>query len=169
MHQQNATPPLAITRFAPFIIMAEKVLLAAVAVGVILLMAGIDDRFLIYSLPVLGTVFFLRGYIPLPVPENVPADSEDEHRFAQLLALSIVPKVLWIACAVSVAGLTFYLVQTPKESYRQMLLIGGLTIAIGAVMLTYFMATGMKHVRLVTGVLLRALPLAVADFYLLLM
>src|SRR5690606_25340598 len=107
MHQQNATPPLAITRFAPFIIMAEKVLLAAVALGVILLVAGVGYGFLIYSLPVLATAFFLRGYVPLPVPENVPSDSEEEHGFTQLLALSIVPKVLWIACAVSAVGLTF--------------------------------------------------------------
>lgn len=167
MEQQNATPPLAAARIAPFISIAERVLLGAFVVGAILFVLGIDDVVATFSIAVLAVVFFLRAYVPAPLPGDISEDTDGEAGFSQLLALSIVPKVLWISCAISAVAITFHIIEMPRENYRQMLMIGGLTLAIGSVMMTFFMATGMKHIRLVAGVLFRAIPLCALDIYLL--
>lgn len=48
-----------------------------------------------------------------------------------------------------------------------MLLIGELIIGIGTLLLVIFMISGVRHIRLVIPILLRAVPLCLVTFYIL--
>jgi hypothetical protein len=80
----------------------------------------------------------------------------------------IVPKVLWISSAISALGIAFYLFDFGNDGYKRMLMIGGLTIGIGTLLLLVFFVSGVKHIKIVTPILLRAIPLCLVDFYLML-
>ena len=157
---QTSTPVIArITNHLP---LAEKILLTALAVGVILTAMGIDSTVTRVSLFGLGVVFFLSAYrvIDIPEAENQP------YGFSALLGLTVVPKVLWISSAISAVGISMWLSDPGHEGFKRMLMIGGLSIGICTVLLLLFLLNGVKHIRLVTPVLLRAIPLFVADMYL---
>jgi len=79
----------------------------------------------------------------------------------------IVPKVLWISSAISALGIAFYLFDFGNDGYKRLLMIGGLTIGIGTLLLVVFLASGVKHIKTVTPILLRAVPLCLVDFYIL--
>ncbi len=162
MNQSNNSPSFVVTRLATYTPLAEKLLLGVFLAGVILLAAGIDHRIAAWSLVGLAVSFFLMGYLP----QDIPVEKDFAQGFRELLALSVIPKVLWIASAISAMGVAFYLMEMPDDRYRRMVMIGGTTIASGTILLVFFMATGVRHVRLVSGVLFRAVPLFALDLYL---
>jgi hypothetical protein len=53
-----------------------------------------------------------------------------------------------------------------REGQKEMLYIGGSTIAIGTLIMIFFLITGAKHISAVIPVLYRAIPLLVIDLYL---
>jgi hypothetical protein len=54
-----------------------------------------------------------------------------------------------------------------NDGYKKMLTVGGLTIGIGTLLLVVFFISGVKHINTVTPILLRAVALCLADFYIL--
>ncbi|MBZ0245435.1 MAG: hypothetical protein K8H85_05785 [Cyclobacteriaceae bacterium] len=160
--EQTATPlVLKLTKHLPLV---EKILLSALAIGTILVVLKMDSSVARLSLLGLGVTFFLLAYRP----NDIPRKEDEPFGFSELLGFMIVPKVLWISSAISALGLAFYLFDFGNDGYKQMLLIGGLTSGIGTVLLVVFFATGVKHIKMVMPVLLRAVPLCIVDFYLLL-
>ena len=157
----NSTPtrtPLIVglTKHLPLV---EKVLMMALAIGIILTITGIDSTITKTALLGLAVTFFLMAYRPV---ESLRQENE-QLGFPQLLAIMIVPKVLWISSAVSAIGIAFYLFG--NEGYKQQAIIGGLSIAIGTLIFVISLVTEVKHIKTVTPILLRALPLLLADFY----
>jgi hypothetical protein len=115
------------------------------------------------SLLGLGVIFFLMAYRPTDIP---PPPENEQFGFTQLLGLVIIPKVLWIACAVSAVGLAFSLMNTGNEGYKQMLLTGGLTVGVATFVFLVLLLQGTKHIQLVTPILFRAIPLGLVSLYL---
>lgn len=149
-----------ITKHLPLI---EKVLLTALAIGTILTVMKIDSTVTRVSLLGLGVTFFFMAYRP----SDIPRQEGEQFGFSDLLGLMIVPKVLWISSAVSALGIAFYLFDFGNDGYKKMLMVGGLTIGIGTLLLVVFLVSGVKHIKTVTPILLRAVPLCLVDFYIL--
>lgn len=159
--EQTPTPFIVtITKHLPLV---EKVLLTALAIGTILTVMQIDSTLTKVSLLGLGVIFFLLAYRP----NDIPRQEGEQLGFSDLLGLMIVPKVLWISSAVSALGIAFYLFDFGNDGYKKMLMIGGLTIGIGTILLIVFFISGVKYIRTVVPILLRAVPLCLVDFYIL--
>lgn len=110
------------------------------------------------SLSGLAGVYFLMAYRPpAPLPEG------EKKGFAQLLSQTILPKILWIGCAVGAIGIMFYLLQL--EGAREMLLIHAASGGIGVGMFLAFRQT--SDSQTLTPVLYRAIPLLLISVYLL--
>jgi hypothetical protein len=137
---------------------AELILLAALAVSLLaryLQMNGYMTGLQI-SLSGLAGVYFLMAYRP---PASQP---EGERKgFADLLAVTILPKVLWIGCAVGAIGILFYLLQL--EGARQMMLIHTGAGGIGLGM--FLAARQSSSAAALTEVLYRAIPLLMVSVY----
>ncbi len=162
----NSTPNPTSTFFLATIVkhlpLAEKIFFLALVIGTVLTSMHVDSPVRQVALVGLGITFFLLAYRPMEIP---PQEDGQIGGFTELLALSIVPKVLWMGCAVSALGLAFYLFG--NKGYKQLLIIGGSTIGGSSVLLIVFLAQGVKHLNIVTPILLRAIPLLLADFYIL--
>jgi len=159
--EQTPTPFIVtITKHLPLV---EKVLLTALAIGTIMTVMKIDSTVTRVSLLGLGVTFFLMAYRPT----DIPRQQGEQFGFSDLLGLMIVPKVLWISSAVSALGIAFYLFDFGNDGYKKMLMVGGLTIGIGTLLLVVFLVSGVKHIKTVTPILLRAVPLCLVDFYIL--
>jgi hypothetical protein len=159
--EQTPTPFIVtITKHLPLV---EKVLLTALAIGTILTVMQIDSTVTRVSLLGLGVTFFLLAYRP----NDIPRQEGEQLGFSDLLGLMIVPKVLWISSAISALGIAFYLFDFGNDGYKQMLMIGGLTIGVGTILLIVFFVSGVKHIRTVLPILLRAVPLCLVDLYIL--
>ncbi len=160
--EQTPTPFIVtITKHLPIV---EKVLLTTLAIGAILTVMKIDSTVTRVSLLGLGVTFFLLAYRPT----DIPRQEGEQFGFSGLLGLMIVPKVLWISSAISALGIAFYLFDFGNDGYKNMLMIGGLTIGSGTLLLVVFFVSGVKHIKTVTPILLRAVPLCFVDVYILL-
>jgi hypothetical protein len=158
---QSPTP--LIVRITNYLPLVEKVLLSALAIGAILTIMKMDSTVTRVSLLGLGITFFLLAYRPTDIPGQVG----ERFGFSGLLGLMIVPKVLWMSSAISALGIAFYVFDFGNEGYKKMLMIGGLSIGVAILVLIAFFLSGVKHIKIVTPILLRALPLCLVDFYLL--
>jgi hypothetical protein len=142
----------------------EKILLTLLVIGAILTALNMDMTLTKISLIGLAIIFFLMAYHPI----DIPRQENEQLGFSELLALSIVPKVMWIGSAVSSLAIAFYLIPLENKGYKQMLLIGGSSIGICVVLMLVFLGMGVKHLRIIIPVLLRAVPLFAVDLYILL-
>lgn len=150
-----------ITRHLPLV---EKILLTTLAIGAILTLMQIYSLVTKVSLLALGVTFFLLAYRPTEIPTR----EGEQFGLRELLALMVVPKVLWISSAISALGIAFYLFELGNDGYKKLLMIGGLTLGIGTLLLIIFFISGVRYINTVTPILLRAIPLCFLDFYLLL-
>ena len=160
----NSTPTLFITKITKHLHWAEGVFLLGLVIGTILMLTKIDSSVTSVSLIGLAATFFLYSYKPIDIPQQ----ENEKAGFSALLTFVIAPKVMWISSAVSVIGLLFYVLDMEAKGYLQMFMIGGSSIAIGVLIFTFALVTGVKHLRVVAPILLRAVPLLLVDMYLLL-
>jgi hypothetical protein len=149
-----------ITKQLPWI---EKIFLTAVIAGTILLTLKINSSLVKISLLGLGVTFFLSAYRPTELPRS----ENEKFGFQELLAGTIVPKMLWISSAISTVGIAFYLFNFGNDGYRRLLMIGGLTIATGTMILLISLLQGTKNLGTAAPILYRAIPLLLLDFYIL--
>lgn len=159
----TSTPTPLIVRLTKNLHWAERAFLIALALGTIMAYLKIDTGVLRVSLVGLAVVFFLYAYKPMDIVRG----ENEQLGFSDLLAVTILPKVMWISSAISTLGLLFYILDLGNEGYKNMLMIGGLTIGIAFVLLTIFLASGVKNLKMVTPILFRAVPLSLIDLYIL--
>jgi hypothetical protein len=160
MNQASSSQFLArITKNLPIV---ERVFLVGLAVGAILATSHVDTSVLKISLLCLAIVFFLYAYRPLD-PDS--SDAGEPVGYLGLLALTVIPKVIWISSAVSVVAILFYFMNSNAAGYKQLAIIGGTSIAVALALLLILLATGAKNLRVVYPVVLRAIPLLLSDAY----
>ena len=161
----NSTPAptpttVGLTKYIPLI---EKILLAALAIGALLAVMQIDTTVASVSLIGLAITYFLSAYRP----PSFSQDQSDPFTFRELLALMITPKVLWISSAICAMGIAFYLFNLGNEGYKNMLLIGVMSIGPGTLILFAFLLGRVRYISTVTPVLFRAVPLGLVSLYIL--
>jgi hypothetical protein len=157
MNQKTTPLIVKLTSYFPF---AEKIFFIGLAIGFLLFYTNIDSLVMIASLGGLAVVFFLSAYKVI----DIPREENEQFGFQELLGYTIAPKILWISCAVSTSGVLLHMLN--NEGYKQMLYIGGTTIAIGTLVMISLLISGVKHINVVIPVLYRAIPLLVLDLYL---
>lgn len=151
---------LSLLRHLPLL---EKIHLGILAVGIILAILNINFLALRIALAGLAVIFFLSAYRP---PEEIKEKSEnDTFGFSDMLALIIIPKVLWISSAVLATGIALSFFTYGNEGYRQALMVGILSIAVCLILLTFFLVSGVKHLKSVNPILYRAVPALIAAIY----
>lgn len=157
------TPTTLTARITGHLPLVEKILIATLLVGAILTALEIDSTVTKGSLLALGVTFFLFAYRPIDIPgqEEVPMG------LSEMLGLMIVPKVLWISCAISTVGIAFFIFDLGNPGYMNMLMIGGFSIGTASLILVILLNSGVKHINLVMPILLRAVPIFLVDCYLL--
>lgn len=144
----------------------EASLLTLLGVGLVLTLLQFETTSIItLSLSGLAIVFFLKAYQP---PRHLPNENKEAFNFKTLLALAIIPKVLWISTATSTLGILLWLLQLENINiYKQMLTMGAATAFVSLFILGYFSATGLKDLRALAPVLLRAIPVLLLSMYVL--
>ncbi|MGC4020733.1 MAG: hypothetical protein QM734_01715 [Cyclobacteriaceae bacterium] len=159
-----AKPPIIyIAKYLPII---EKVLLAAFVSGFImkLMQIGPANDIIIISLSALSAIYFLTAQIPLDVGESaIPSNQEFSFR---IIGEKLTPKILAIGSSCSVIGILFTIMQW--SGFREMLLIGSISLAFSSVLALLVSSISNEYVRKTIGQrLLRAVPLMLIGFYLL--
>lgn len=148
-----------ITQYLPRL---ERTLLMLIVLGIVItFLTSAGSLIINVAIGGLALVFFLYAYRPL----LVNAGKDERAGMGELLGWSIVPKVLWIGCAISAMGILFFLIKTGSDEYRNMVMIGGISIVSGLLVLGVLRVSGTKHLQVVTPILLRAIPLMIMDFY----
>lgn len=148
-----------ITQYLPRL---ERMLLMLLVLGIVItFLTNAGSLIINVAIAGLALVFFLYAYKPL----DVNAGKNEKVGLGEMLGWSIVPKVLWISCAVSAVGILFFLVKTGSGEYMNLVMIGGFSIMIGLLVLGVLRVSGTKNLEVVTPILLRAIPLMIMDFY----
>jgi hypothetical protein len=156
----TSTPTPFISRVIKNLLWVEGILLVLLVIGIILMALNQDNTLVSASLTGLAVVFFLYAYRPIDMPET-----NEKAGFSELLAYGILPKVMWISCAVATTGILFYILG--MSGYKEMLMIGGLTIGVALLLFTIFLLTGVKHLRFLLPNLFRSVPLFLIVVYIL--
>jgi hypothetical protein len=148
-----------VSKYLPWI---ERFFLAALVVGASLSLAGMPAEDIIFvSLSTLSVVYFLNAF--RPPQDGGPDAAQEPMGFRDLLASSIIPKVLWISCSTSIIGILFTILRL--EGHEQMLMIGGSSTIMGIFLLGFISIGGTKHLKELQPVLMRAVPIAIITVY----
>ncbi|MEJ1240477.1 hypothetical protein WBG78_20205 [Chryseolinea sp. T2] len=142
----------------------EKIFLIGLIVGVlfiILHMDPFDVTVTSVSLFGLALAFFLSAY----KPGEIKTDDGRSAGMKEMLAFVIVPKVLWISSSVSLVGIALLVLGSDSRGYQQMLFIGGSTLAVAILIALFISVTEKNSASVLKPVLLRAVPVLLADLY----
>ena len=120
-----------------------------------------DDIPMITSLIGLSITYWLSAYKPIEIISN----GEEKFGMRELLAWSILPKICWISCGVSSLGVLLFFINPFNEGYKTMLTIGGFALGGALVAVVFLFTTGVKQVKVLAPVLLRAVPWFLLDLY----
>ncbi len=150
-------------RVLPYLDLAEKIFLTGILVGLLLSYLSTDKTVLKFSLVLLSVAYFLSSFKVIEMPRK----EDEQFGMTEMLAWLIVPKVLWISCAVSLMGIFVFTLQLDHDGHKRALMIGGASIVVGLVILAYAQLTGTKYLKYILPSVMRAIPLLLVDFYVL--
>lgn len=135
--------------------------LAAAIVGISLKhlqLPGADETLMI-GMSVLSMAYFLMAYKP---PANTKSGAE-RRGFASLIVGTVLPRVAWIACSVSIIGMLFAILHLHGSG--EMLMVGVSVLGVYTILAIYFIATGSEETPLLMSILYRAAPILVVGLY----
>jgi hypothetical protein len=147
----------------------EKIFMAALIVGALLNYFEIENGVLInISLGGLGITFFLLAFeTPDTKPPTEDATEKSPLGFKDLLGVFMIPKVLRIGSAVGIIGILLYRLDFGNDGYKQMLGIGGSTILMCILILTYLKITGTNNLDNAIKGLFKSIPILFFIYYIL--
>ncbi len=162
MQLPSQQPTSLLQRAAEVLPRAEMLFTISTVIGTAFWLMKYDQRILSLSLACLAVIYFISAFRPLTIPfrENEPLS------FLGLLALVIIPKVAWINCAVITMGILFNLIIPESPAFKQMLLIGSISIPLIIIILVMATLSKVPHLKVVTPLLYRAVPLLFIALYL---
>lgn len=149
----------------------EKLLAVTLITGAFLNYQNFEGgrELLLSSLVGLAIVFIVSAYKPREIfASQQEADEFGQWGFTEMLALIIVPRILWISTAISTFGLFSYLADFGNEGYLRVLYIGVSSTLICLLVLLITFLIGVKKLRTVTPILFRTLPVLLAGIYIIL-
>jgi hypothetical protein len=109
----------------------------------------------------LAAIYFLNAYMPL----NFQREENEKFGMKELLMITILPKILWISCAVCMCGFFILSENAEHDAHLQMWMIGGSSLLSGLAFLAFGVVTADKHASVLTPVALRAVPLLALVIY----
>lgn len=123
----------------------------------------IENRLLIY----IG-LSGLFGYYLLKIfkQDNYALKEGDEFEFKDLIALSILPKVIWISFTILILGLAIMIFDFDNFGYLKILLVGSSSLIISTTLLTVFLLKGTKQSDIQLAAAIRGIPLSIIIVYL---
>ncbi len=156
-----------------FVTLLSKILGFAEVVAILLSVGGLifkamhwtyGNELLMIGMSSLAGVYFLRAFQAPPAGTPQPTQQTPEKKgFIELLAVSIVPKLGWIAMAVCLDGFLFALLHLSGAA--EMLLIGTSTLLASiAVAFVAVSTNASKYPRLI-GFLYRGVPVFLLTAY----
>lgn len=158
------------------LMLVEKILLIALLGGLILYDQSTNLLLLQIALGLLAITYFLFPYftstnrfIDIDLDELDNNDEEiDKLQDAQYVFSSLIlPKILWLSTAVSIAGYLALLTFQDNDTYRKLILVGGGTILVSLSIFAYDLFKGFRDIHFLYPILLRAIPVTLFDLYLL--
>lgn len=151
--------------------LTEKATLLIIAIGFALNYQNLAEGKTILLIGLAGTtiIWFALAFKPIEIfNSQQEADEFGQWGFAELFALMIVPRVLWISSAVTTFGVFAYVADFGNDGYIMSLTVGGLAISICLFILLITFLMGVKKLRIVMPILFRALPILLAGIYIIL-
>lgn len=144
---------------------AELIALTALLAGLGAHFSGYSgfSSVLVFAFAALGGIYFLMAYRPQAIP---PTTDGAPPGFKDLFVLTILPKVMWISCAVGAAGLSMLHTHPDNLGYQQLLLIQASVSILGMLAVGACAAIG-ADTRHIIPILYRSIPLALASIYIL--
>ncbi|MBS1976728.1 MAG: hypothetical protein JST46_05130 [Bacteroidetes bacterium] len=147
-----------------FLKKGELVLIAVLVVLLIMHRMGYDtSQSVQIAFMVLAAVYFLMAYKPPAAPGET---STEKKGFAELLFLTILPKMGWIACSVLIVGVMFRLLHLPGAA--EMMMIGTVAGLVPIALIGMGLVQGSDKARVFLPLLIRLIALdAICVYYLL--
>lgn len=153
-----------------FLQRTEKFFIATLHIGVLLKFFGINEAnyILMISAAGLAIAFFISAFKP-----HVIYKSEEEAKEHQplgmldLLSLIIVPKVLWLSAGISTLAMFIFMLKLENDGYVNLAATGGMAIIMALLILLLALVSGVKKLKTILPLLIRAIPALVVDYFLL--
>lgn len=148
----------------------EKAFIATLHIGVLLKFLGIDEANYILMISTVGLAiaFFISAFKPHTIyKSDEEAKAHGPLGMLDLLSLIIVPKVLWLSAGVSTLAMFVFMLKPGNEGYLNLAATGGITIIISLLILAIAYIFGVKHLKSIMPLLIRAIPALVVDYFLL--
>lgn len=137
----------------------ETTFVVSLLLGIVSTHIGFDLFWLTkISLGGLAIVLFLYAFRPLDIPP--PNDGEDQEYkggFRYLLALSLVPKWLFIGMSIGLFGILLSMLNTGNKGYISALHISLLTITVSILISFLLRLSGLKIVKVLYPTILKSI------------
>jgi len=168
--------------------LVEKILLIALLAGIVLYDQSTNLLLLQITLGLLSIIYFLfpfltstSRFIDIDLDKLDNSDEEEEidvNEFNEekidelpevqfVFSCFILPKILWLSIALSVAGYLSLITFPNNDAYHKLILVGTGTSVVGLSVLVYELFKGLKDIKFLYTILLRAIPVVLFDLYLL--
>ena len=154
-----------LSKIIPYLNLIEKIFLTGLATGLAFTFFTFDNNKAIIKFSFVGLAisYLLMAFKYIEIPRQ----EGEKFGFKELLAWIIIPKIIWISCAISLLGFFIYILQLGHDGHKRAFMIAGSNIAFGLIVIIYSLFTGTKHLKYLVPTLIRAIPIAIVDFYLL--
>lgn len=148
----------------------EKTFIATLHVGVLLKFFEIEaaNYILMISAAGLAIAFFISAYKPHIIYKSEQEAKEHEPLGTlDLISLMIIPKVLWLSAGISTLAMFIFMLKLGNEGYLNLAAAGGTAIIISLLILVIAFASGVKKMKSILPLLIRAIPALIVDCFLL--
>jgi len=147
-------------KFAPVLKRAERVLWMSLIFGMVLSYFGLDTMLVIqFSLSLLGVLFFLFAF----TRSDFRTSNSEQVGFKELLAWTILPKILWVSAGVSTFAILMSTLELANDVYLRVLPSGIAANAISTIVLSLLFLSGTKHMQKSLQILIRTIPILLAS------
>jgi hypothetical protein len=146
----------------------EKVTLLTTLIGLVLNYQNVAEGKTILLIGLAGTtiIWFVLAFKPVELfNSQQEADEFGQWGFSEMLALIIVPRILWISSALTAFGVFAFVADFGNDGYLKGLIIGGFSISLCSFILLISLLMGVKKLRVVLPILFRALPVLMLAIY----
>lgn len=167
MEQKAITAP---NKSINFLQRTEKFFIATLHIGVLLKFFGIEvaNYILMISAAGLAIAFFISAF----KPHNMFKTKEEANEHGplgtlDLISLMIIPKVLWLSAGISTLAMFIFMLKLGNDGYLNLAAAGGAAIIISFLILVIAVMSGVKKLKSIRPLLIRAVPALIVDYFLL--
>ena len=148
----------------------EKTFIATLHIGVLLKFFGIEvaNYILMISTTGLAIAFFISAFKPHVIYKSEQETKEHQPLgMLHLVSLVIIPKVLWLSAGISTLAMFIFILKLGNEGYLTLAAAGGTAIISSLFILVIAFASGVKKMKSILPLLIRAIPALMVDYFLL--